>query len=172
MKKVLLIMVALFCVTTVSAQSKVKEAANYVASQKWSVGLRATYGVQAVAECFYADKAYLEGRIGLFNGLSADFAVLHNWNCYNWNWTPNAGSWFLDAGVGGNIGGQRGFCYGGVVGMVKFGIKFNKVPIRLAIDYSPAINIYGTYGESDSAHKVGLYSAGFFNGALSATWCF
>ena len=71
MKKVLLIMVALFCVTTVSAQSKVKEAANYVASQKWSVGLRATYGVQAVAECFYADKAYLEGRIGLFNGLSA-----------------------------------------------------------------------------------------------------
>ena len=171
MKKILLVMVALLCVTTVSAQSKLEEAANYVASQKWSVGLRATYGVQAVAECFYADKAYLEGRLGLFGGLAADFAVLHNWNCCAWNWTPQAGQWFLDAGVGGYVGGAAHFCYGGVVGTVKFGIKFNKVPIRLAIDYSPAINIGGTYGKN-VAKEVGLYTAGFYNGGISATWCF
>ena len=170
MKKILLIVVALFCITTVSAQSKVK-AANYVASQKWSAGLRVTYGVQAVAECFYSDKAYFEGRIGIFNGLAADFAILHNWNCFAWNWTPKAGQWFLDAGVGGNVGGAAHFCYGGVVGQVKFGIKFNKVPIRLAIDYSPAINIGGTYGKN-VANNVGLYTAGFYNGAISATWCF
>ena len=171
MKKILLIVVALFCVTTVSAQSKVKEAANYVASQKWSAGLRVTYGVQAVAECFYSDKAYFEGRIGIFNGLAADFAILHNWNCFAWNWTPKAGQWFLDAGVGGNIGGAAHFCYGGVVGQVKFGIKFNKVPIRLAVDYTPAINIGGTYGKNVD-NKVALYTAGFWNGGLSATYCF
>lgn len=171
MKKILLVMVAVLCVASVSAQSKVKEAANYVASQKWSAGLRVTYGVQAVAECFYSDKAYFEGRIGIFNGLAADFAILHNWNCFAWNWTPKAGQWFLDAGVGGNVGGAAHFCYGGVVGQVKFGIKFNKVPIRLAIDYSPAINIGGTYGKNVDNH-VGLYTAGFYNGAISATWCF
>jgi hypothetical protein len=171
MKKCLLILVALFCVTTVSAQSKVKDAANYVASQKWSAGLRVTYGVQAVAECFYSDKAYFEGRLGIFNGASADFTVLHNWNCFAWNWTPQAGQWFLDAGVGGNIGGAAHFCYGGVVGQVKFGIKFNKVPIRLAVDYTPAINIRGTYGKNVD-NKVDLYTAGFWNGGLSATYCF
>ena len=60
MKKILLVMVALLCVTTVSAQSKLEEAANYVASQKWSVGLRVGSGLQADAECFYSDKAYVE----------------------------------------------------------------------------------------------------------------
>ena len=171
MKKILLILVAVLCVTTVSAENKIKDAANYVASQKWSVGLRATYGVQAVAECFYSDKAYFEGRLGLFNGLAADFTVIHNWNLFAWDWTPSVGQWYFDAGVGGNIGGHAHFCYGGVVGQAKFGIKFNKVPIRLAIDYSPAINIGGTYG-FEEANVVGLYTAGFFNGGLSATWCF
>ena len=68
MKKILLIVVALFCITTVSAQSKfessVKNAAQTVASQKWSAGLRVGSGVQGYAECFYSDKAYVEGRLG------------------------------------------------------------------------------------------------------------
>ena len=167
MKKILLVMMAVLCVASVSAQGKFKDAVNTVTSQKWSVGLRATYGVQVAAECFYSDKAYLEGRLGIFNGATADFTVLHNWNCCNWDWTPSVGKWYLDAGVGGNIGGNAHCCYGGIVGQAKFGIKFNKVPIRLAIDYSPAINIVGVYGG-----KAALYTAGFYNGGLSATWCF
>ncbi|MBQ5635829.1 MAG: hypothetical protein IIV10_05910 [Alistipes sp.] len=171
MKRFLLIVAALFCVTTVSAQSKVKEAANYVASQKWSVGLRVAYGVQVEAECFYSDKAYVEGRIGILNGPIADFAVLHNWNCCTWDWTPKAGQWFLDLGVGANLGGAAHFCYGGVVGQCKFGIKFNKVPIRLAIDYSPAINIGGWYGKGVD-NVCGLYIPNLYNTAISATYCF
>ena len=72
MKKFLLVMMALFCVATVSAQNKVIDT---ITSQKWSVGLRATYGIQAVAECFYAGDKYFEGRLGLFGGLAADLTV-------------------------------------------------------------------------------------------------
>ncbi len=174
MKKILLAVVALMCVATVSAQNKfessVKQAAQTVAAQKWSVGLRATYGVQAVAECFYAGDKYVEGRLGLGlgYGAGADFTAIHNWNCCNWDWTPNAGKWFLDAGVGANLGGGAHNLYVGVVGDVKFGIKFNKVPIRLAIDYSPSIGWnFNYHGAKDNFH-----TPGFYNGAISATYCF
>ena len=174
MKKIFLVLAAVaLCVSTVSAQSKFKQAAQTVASQKWSVGLRATYGVQAVAECFYAGDKYVEGRLGLFGGVAADFTVLHNWNVGNWDWTPKVGKWYLDAGVGASLGGAVGYMYGGVTGDVKFGIKFNKVPIRLAVDYSPMIAIGGSYGKYKGDSKnVGLYGNGFANAALSATWCF
>jgi hypothetical protein len=171
MKKIFLVLAAVaLCASTVSAQSKVQQVAQAAASQKWSVGLRATYGVQAVAECFYASDKYLEGRLGLgFGyGAGADFTALHNWNCFNWDWTPNAGKWFLDAGVGANLGGGAHNLFVGVAGDVKFGIKFNKVPIRLAIDYTPVIGWnFNYHGEKDHFH-----TPGFYNGAISATWCF
>ena len=172
MKKIFLVLVAMLCVATVSAQeSKLKQAAQTVASQKWSVGLRAAYGVQVVSECFYAGDKYFEGRLGIFGGANADFTVLHNWNCCNWDWTPKVGKWFLDAGVGVNLGGAAHYMYGGVAGDVKFGIKFDKVPIRLAVDYTPVIGWGGTYGFGEyNAH--GFYAPGFYNFALSATWCF
>lgn len=170
MKKFLLVMMALFCVATVSAQNKVIDT---ITSQKWSVGLRATYGIQAVAECFYAGDKYFEGRLGLFGGLAADLTVLHNWNLYNWNWTPKVGKWYLDAGCGASLGGWAGYMYGGVTGDVKFGIKFKEVPIRLAVDYTPIIAIGGAYGKyKGDSGNVGLYTPGFANFALSATWCF
>jgi hypothetical protein len=171
MKKIFLVLAAVaLCVSTASAKGKFVET---VTSQKWSVGLRATYGIQAVAECFYSGDKYLEGRLGLFGGLAADFTVLHNWNVGNWDWTPKVGKWYLDAGVGGSLGGSRGHMYGGVTGDVKFGIKFKKVPIRLAVDYSPMIAIGGFYGKyKGDSHNVHLYGAGFANAAISATWCF
>jgi hypothetical protein len=176
MKKIFLVLAAALCVATVSAQSKfessVKQAAKTVASQKWSVGLRATYGVQVVSECFYAGDKYFEGRLGIFGGACADFTVLHNWNCCNWDWTPAVGKWYLDAGVGAHIGGAAHVVTAGVVGDVKFGIKFNKVPIRLAVDYSPVIGIYGLYPAKYFGHAVGFNTSGFYNFALSATWCF
>ena len=162
MKKIFLVLVAVLCVATVSAQKT-----------NWAAGLRATYGVQAVGEYFYSSDKYVEGRLGLFGGLAADFTALHQWNCCNWDWTPSVGKWYLDAGVGASLGGSRGFMYGGVTGDVKFGIKFNKVPIRLALDYSPMIAIGGTFGKyaGDTKH-VGIYGPGFANVALSATWHF
>ena len=39
-------------------------------------------------------------------GLAADFTALHNWNICTMDWTPSAGDWFFDAGVGLNIGGK------------------------------------------------------------------
>ena len=168
MKKIFLVLAAALCVATVSAQNKFEQAAQTVASQKWSVGLRATYGVQAVAECFYAGDKYFEGRLGLYGGLAADFTVLHNWNCFNWDWTPSVGKWYLDAGVGANLGGGAHNLYVGVAGDVKFGIKFNKVPIRLALDYTPVIGWnFNYHGIKDNFH-----TPGFYNFALSATWCF
>ena len=61
MKKTLLVLAALFCVATVSAQKT-----------KWAAGLRATYGIQAVGEYFYSSDKYAEARLGHFYTWSAD----------------------------------------------------------------------------------------------------
>ena len=190
MKKIFLVLAALFCVAaTASAQNKLESVVQTATSSKWSLGLRATYGVQAVAECFYAADKYVEGRLGLGlgfgNGLGADFTILHNWNCGTWDWTPKAGKWFLDEGVGANVGGNIGWVYAGIAGDVKFGIQFNKVPIRLAIDYTPVIGTHLKYGytekttndagetvENKVPSTLGFHDKGFYNLALSATWCF
>ena len=217
MKKIFLVLAAMFCVATVSAQNKVVDT---ITSQKWSVGLRVGSGLQAQAECFYGDKTYFEARFGMawVSGVTADLTVLHNWNCCNWNWTPNTGTWFLDAGVGLNIGGGAknaanvygpstysvadeywGWTWGnniyyGVAGQVKFGIKFKKVPIRLAIDYTPVLGMHHVYpnakgkkeirdankewqaagldGKFKAKHNTSFYGGGLGNVAVSATWCF
>jgi hypothetical protein len=148
-------------------------------------------GEQAVAECFYSDKAYIEGRLGLGvvgvkeSGLFVDFTAIHNWNCFAWDWTPSAGQWYLDAGVGASVAGNGAFAAVGVVGQAKFGIKFNKVPIRLAVDFSPAFGYHHTYAhevkvegeegkvvlETKPAHGA-FWKTGMLNGGISATYCF
>ena len=105
MKKFILVLAAIFCVaTTASAKGgKFQQAVQTVASQQWSVGARVGSGFQAQAECFYSDNKYVEGRLGMswvYGGVVADFSVLHNWNVCKMDWTPDAGQWFLDAGVG------------------------------------------------------------------------
>lgn len=188
MKKILLIMAAMLCVATVSAQSKFESTVQSITDQKWSVGLRLGSDVQVDAECFYSDKAYIEGRLGMsLIDSFVDFMALHNWNCCNWNWTPSTGHWFLDAGVGARVGGNGDLCVLGVAGQVKFGIKFNKVPIRLAIDVTPSFGPVIYYGktydapadsDSDSTGPVKVpsstefYSSGLFTFGLSATYCF
>lgn len=159
-------MAAMLCVATVSAQT-LQKAVDTAKSSDWSVGLRVNGGVQAVAECFYAGDKYVEGRLGLAidkDYFGADFTFLHNWNLYNWNWTPKVGKWYLDAGCGANIGGGKKRFYVGVAGDVKFGIKFNKVPIRLAVDYTPVI--------ACEFVNPDIYMPGLWNVALSATYCF
>ena len=64
MKKIFLVMAAVLCVATVSAQG-FKGAVKTVASQEWSVGARIGSGLQVDAECFYGKKTYVEGRFGM-----------------------------------------------------------------------------------------------------------
>ena len=89
MKKIFILLGAMLCVATVSAQSKfettVKQIANDVANTKsWSIGVRTGTALQLEAECFYSDKAYLEaivgvgGYLGKYPGLEG--TLLHNWN--------------------------------------------------------------------------------------------
>ena len=180
MKKILLVMAALFCVATVSAQKSVVET---VKDSKWSAGLRVSNGIQGAAECFYSNNKYVEARFGLSVRKSyyggwvalADFTALHNWNCCNWNWTPDFATWFLDAGCGVNVGGCKNLAYVGAAGMVKFGMKFKKVPIRLAVDYTPVLGAQMVYGKNylgENYCDAYFFSGGLTNFGLSATWCF
>lgn len=176
MKKILLSLVALLCVATVSAQSKfessVKNAAQTVASQKWSAGLRVGSGLQGYAECFYSDKAYVEGRLGMqyVDGIRADFMLLHNWNVCTMDWTPSAGKWFFDAGVGVNVGGVPHVATVGVAGCAKLGIKFDSAPVRLSVDFTPAIGPAIGYGKGWSGAT--FYTYGLCNLGVSAAYCF
>lgn len=177
MKKILLVVVAMLCVATVSAQSKfessVKQAAQTVASQKWAVGLRVGSGLQADVEWLYSGDKYVEARLGMawVSGIGADFTILHNWNCCNWNWTPSVATWYLDAGVGLNVGGSAHIATLGVAGQVKFGMKFKKVPIRLALDFTPAFGPRIGYGNGE-VYGADFYTNGICNLGASATFCF
>ncbi|MBE6174797.1 MAG: hypothetical protein E7147_04540 [Rikenellaceae bacterium] len=176
MKKIVLSLVALLCVASVSAQSKfessVKSAAKAVASQKWSVGLRVGSGLQADAECFYSDKAYVEARFGMqyVAGLAADFTVLHNWNCCTMDWTPSAGQWFFDAGVGVNVGGAAHVAYVGVAGQAKLGIKFSSAPVRLSLDWTPSFG--PIIGYAGGYSHAAFFEYGLCNLGISAVYCF
>lgn len=176
MKKILLSLVALLCVAAVSAQNKfessVKSAAQTVASQKWSAGLRVGTGLQGYAECFYSNKAYVEARLGFqyVAGVTADFTALHNWNVCTMDWTPSAGKWFFDAGVGAHVGGISHLVTVGVAGCAKLGIKFDSAPVRLSLDFTPVIGPaigYGYGGSGAVFHKWGLCNLG-----VSAAYCF
>ena len=133
MKKILLALVALLCVTAVSAQD-----------HKNSIGLRLGYGAELQYERHFSADNYLEANLGLHGfGRSLFANASYNWNLCDWNWTPNAGRWFLSAGVGGAVGmwdmpdNKLGF-QAGVLGDVAFGIRFN-APVTLSIDYRPTI---------------------------------
>lgn len=176
MKKFLLILAAVCCVATVSAKKSVVETAK---SADWSVGLRVGSGIQADAECFFKKGNYVEARFGMgylggrhYVGVGADLQGLYMWQLYNWNWTPKVGKWFLDAGCGANLGGAAHWFYFGVAGSVKFGLKFKKYPIRLALDYTPVIGLDMSYPGKYYNKPVGLYGNGFGNVGLAATWCF
>ena len=137
MKKFLLAIVAMICVAGVSAQD-----------YKNSIGLRIGYGAELQYERHLSADNYLEFNLGLsdFDLNDAFLNVMYNWNCCEWDWTPNAGKWFLSAGVGGAVGtwgyndegaDRIGFQVG-VLGDVAFGIRFNK-PVTLSVDYRPTI---------------------------------
>ena len=163
MKKLFLVMAAIFCVASASAQ-------------KWAVGGRVGSGLQAVGEYHYAEKPYVEARFGMqwVAGLAADFTALHNWNVCKMDWTPSAGKWYFDAGVGVNVGGVANVAYVGVAGMAKLGFQFNKLPLKLALDFTPSFGPIIGYArvENISFTTAGFFTHGICNLGVSAVYCF
>lgn len=162
MKKLLLMMVAVLFAAGASAQD-------------WSIGGRVGSGFQAVGQYKYNGKNYIEARFGAsWNNpvvstvittnndiyasegrVMADFTLLHYWRAVEMDWTPRAGRWFFDAGVGVNVGGKAHYAYVGVAGSARLGITFNGAPVSLSLDWTP------TFGPG--ILYVSRYNKAFFN---------
>ena len=159
MKKILFALAFVLCAASVSAQG-------------WGLGARIGSGFQAQAEYTFSSNNYLEGRLGMgWNNpganLNADLTLLYQWNIAQMDWTPDAGTWFFDAGVGPQAAlflQDNGGVYAGLAGDAKFGIKFNKVPIKLAIDYTPGVGCLFVDG--------GGFRGSWYNFGLSCVYCF
>lgn len=160
MKKFLLAIVAVMFATGAFAQD-------------WSVGGRIGSGFQAVGQYGYSADKYLEARFGaswIDSGVTADFTIMHNWNVCTMDWTPSAGEWFFDAGVGVNVGGREHYAYVGVAGMARLGITFNGAPVSLSLDYTPVIGPGIGYGHGHSS--AGFRDMGFANVGVTCTYNF
>ena len=129
MKK--LILAAIFCIFAATSFA-----------QDNALGLRIGSGVELQYERFLNSGDALKVNVGMFDFDGSFFGTcVYDWQCFNWtDWTPEAGDWFLQAGVGGAIGivENRGFNVG-VAGDVAFGINFSGAPITLALDYRPTL---------------------------------
>ena len=160
MKKFLLTLVAVLCVSGAFAQD-------------WKVGGRLGSGVQAVGMYSLNHDNYVEARFGacwLDGGVNADFTALYNWHIFDMNWTPTVGTWFFDAGVGVNVGGRENYAYVGIAGMARLGFTFNNTPVTLSLDYTPVIGPEIAYWKGYSgAEFKGL---GFGNVGITATYNF
>ena len=166
MKKIILTLAGLFVAVSASAQT-------------WGVGGRIGSGLQAVGEYKFENGNYIEARFGMgfvsYNGLTADFMALYQWNVLNMDWTPNAGKWSLDAGAGVNVGGRAHYVYTGVAGSVKLGFTFKKSPLKLAADFTPALGVDMTYGDYvlvRNDKKIGFNAKGFANVGVSCVYYF
>ena len=129
MKK--LILAAIFCMFAATSFA-----------QDNALGLRIGSGVELQYERFLNSGDALKVNVGMFDFDGSFFGTcVYDWQCFNWtDWTPEAGDWFLQAGVGGAIGivKNNGFNVG-VAGDVAFGINFSGAPITLALDYRPTL---------------------------------
>ncbi len=150
MKKFLLAIVAVLCVSAVSAQE-----------YQNSIGLRLGYGAELQYERHFSAENYLEANLGLYGfGNHFDLNATYNWNLCEWDWTPSAGKWFLSAGVGASAVLAPKYFNVGVAGDVAFGIRFNK-PVTLSLDYRPTLYFL---------HNA--WGSGFYGVALTCTYNF
>ena len=154
MKK--LILAAIFCLFAATSFA-----------QDNALGLRIGSGAELQYEHVFGSRNLLKANVGLFDFDGSFFGTcIYDWEVYNWaNWTPNAGNWFLQAGVGGALGiynnGENAKFDLGVAGNVAFGIHFSGVPITLAVDYRPTILLLND--------NLG---GGFLSGGLSCVFHF
>lgn len=160
MKRFLLVIVASLFVTGAFAQ-------------EWSLGGRIGSGFQAVGQYTLSNDNYVEARFGacwLDSAVTADFTALYNWHIVEMNWTPKAGTWFFDAGVGLNVGGKGHYAYVGVAGMARLGIEFSGAPVSLSLDYTPVIGPGIGYGKGYSS--ASFREMGFANFGVTCTYNF
>ena len=166
MKKFFLTMVAVLCVATAaSAQSGIKQAFGIDSNARCAAGIHIGTGAQIMGEYFYGKDVYIDARLGYDWTQGFGVTALHMWNPKDWNWTPNLGWWFVDAGAGAYVGVNHGVSFG-VAASAKFGILFKNVPIRLAVDITPRLGFY-SYGG-----YFGFDRTSIFNGGLQVTYCF
>ena len=163
MKKLILSLAVCICALTASAQ------------EKWAIGGRIGSGFQAQVDYNYSGDKYIEGRFGMSwcnSGavLVADFTALHNWNVCTMDWTPSAGEWFFDAGVGISVGGKEHYAYVGPAGCARLGIKFKGAPVKLSFDWTPVIGPHIGYGNGYSHAEFNSY--GLANMGISCVYCF
>lgn len=114
-------------------------------AQDNALGLRVGSGAELQYEHMFASGDVLKVNAGLFDFDGSFFGTcVYNWECFSWtDWTPKAGNWFLQAGVGGALGiydnGESSDFNIGIAGDVAFGIHFKGAPISLAVDYRPTL---------------------------------
>lgn len=132
MKKFLVALVAMFCVTAVSAQIS-------------NVGVRFGGGTAITAQYDLSKTNNIDGRI-CFGGGWTNLTGIYNYSLEKFDWTPGLGKWFLDAGVGANVGFGSGFTTVAVVGSAQLGIKFNDAPVSVTLDLEPTLNLVGGVG--------------------------
>ena len=182
MKKLLIFVISLLCVTTTFAQTYYQPS-----RQNWSVGARVGSGFHAVAQYNYNGSNYIEARLGTsWNNLEhtifyadgtyntsrvmADFSILHNWHLLDMDWTPGTGNWFVDAGVGVNVGGRPHYAYVGVQGLARMGFTFFDVPVTIALDWAPVLGPGIVY--VGKANDATFNSPGIANVGISCTYNF
>lgn len=149
-------------------------------AQEWAVGGRIGSGLQVQGEYAYNDSNYIEARFGMawnYSGsgntnITADFSLLHNWNVCTMDWTPSAGTWFFDAGVGVTSGGSANFAFVGVTGCAKLGIRFFDVPLKLSLDFSPSFGPEIGYIPEIDYTIAGFSGHSVANLGISAVYCF
>lgn len=143
-------------------------------AQSFRVGGRLGSGLQAQGEYVYNGSNYIEGRFGMgwyHGGITADFTALHNWKVCTMDWTPSFGEWFFDAGAGLTVGGVAHFVNLGVAGCAKLGVEINSVPLRLALDWTPAVGPAIAYSPGLGAGAV-FNPYGLANVGISCVYSF
>ena len=134
MKKLLVALVAMFAVTAASAQ---------VANVGVRFGASGYGGFEVTGQYDLSKTNYLEGRLGLGGGI--DFTGIYTYELKAFNWTPNLGQWFFDAGYGARVG-LNGAVNFGVVGTAKLGLNLKSAPVGITFDITPVANFFPGYG--------------------------
>ena len=126
MKKFLVALVAMFCVTAVSAQVN-------------NVGLRFNGGIELAGQYDLSKANYIDGRIG-FGKHHIGVTGIYTWKIQEFNWTPQYGKWFFDAGVGASATFSEPL-FLSVVGSAKLGFKFKNAPVSVIWDLCPVFSL-------------------------------
>ena len=126
-----LILAAIFCVFAATAFA-----------QNDGLGFRVGSGLEVQYEHTFSSNNLIKANAGMFDFDGSFFGTcVYDWEVCNWsNWTPNAGNWFLQAGVGAALGIVKNTGFNvGIAGDVAFGIHFSGAPISLSADYRPTV---------------------------------